>query len=398
MVVREYVRCDTCDTNYILRVGVGIEPFEIHIFDCNVCGLPITVALKSKAPHAHVEPVENVSIVRRQEEEGWTIINLHPNFAFDADDIHANLTFASLAYIEKISPFMRMVPGRHQDVAMQFDIPNATFLWGHIKKILCLRNNELQSKTVEKTIKIYEQQRKKIFSDTVLNNYYDATYNFFYGLFHPKFENLFQPAIGLIQKAKSDFPVEFSNYKKYYLENLKKESHLRYLSIFSDYFKLRTELGQMLIHARINDFDIDNKVVGSRNFEVVKLFYGQAYETLTSQFVIFACMNNILAGRKYDEFQTMTLNKYIKDLDKSQKANPFTALPEFYSFADHLDSALRNGSHHASIWREGPIVKYRSGGTGAEREMNYSRYLYLCNELIIAIAALYLLELKLETM
>ena len=398
MIVREYVRCETCDTNYTLRVGVGIEPCEIHIFDCHVCGLPITIALQSKAPHAYVKPVENVSVINQQDDEGLTIINLHPNFAFDVTEIHADFTFASMSYLNKISPFMRMVPGKCQDVAMQFDIPNATFLWGHIKKILYLRDNESQSKTVIKTIKIYEQERKKIFPDTIIINYYDATFNFFHGLFYPKFENLFTPASSLIEKTKNNFPVEFNNYKNYYLENFKKEGQLKYLSIFSDYFKLRTELGQMLIHARINDFDIDNKVVGSRNFDIVKLFYGQAYETLTSQFVTFACMNNILSGRKYDEFQAMTLNKYIKDLDKSQKANPFAALREFHSFADHLDSALRNGSHHASIWREGSIVKYRSGGTGAKREMNYSRYLYLCNELIIAISALYLLELKLEKM
>ena len=398
MVIRQYVQCATCDEKYMLRVGVGIEPYEIHFFDCIGCDLPITIALQSKAPHAHVKPLENVIAIEEQHDEDVTIINLHPNFAFDVNEINSNLTFASMAYLHKISPFMRMVPGRYQDVARQFDIPNATFLWGHIKKILLLRDKDSKSKIVEKNINIYEQQRRKIFPDTSISNHYQAVYNFFYGLFHPKFENLLNPAQVLVEKAKNDFPDEFEKYKVYYLSNLKRESDQRYISIFNDYFKLRTELCQMLIHARIGDFDIENKVVGSRNFDIVKLFYGQAYETLTSQFVTFACINNILSRRKFDEFMAMNLNKYIKDLEKSKKANPFSGVPEFYSFATHLDSALRNGSHHASIWREGGIVKYKSGGNGAAREMNYSRYLYLCNELIIAISALCLLEMKLEEM
>ena len=398
MVIKEYVQCTTCDEKYMLRVGVGIEPYEIHFFDCIGCDLPITIALQSNALHAHVKPLENVTIIEQQNDDDFTIINLHPNFAFDVDTINADFVFASMAYLQKIAPFMRMVPGVFQDVAQQFDIPNATFLWGHIKKILLLRDQESKARIVEKTIRIYEQQRKKIFPDTSLTDHYQAAYNFFNGLFYPKFEKLLNPAQELFEKAKNNFPEEFKNYKNYYLSNLKKDSDQRYISILSDYFKLRTELCQMLIHARIDDFDIEDKVVGSRNFDIVKLFYGQAYETLTSQFITFSCINNILSGRKFDEFKTMNLNKYIKDLEKSKKANPFTDIHEFHSFATHLDSALRNGSHHASIWRDGVIVKYKSGGTGAEREMNYSRYLYLCNELIIAISALCLLEMNLEKM
>ncbi len=50
----------------------------------------------------------------------------------------------------------------------------------------------------------------------------------------------------------------------------------------------------MLTHARINDQDVSAKLVGSKNFEHTKLFYGQAFETLTSGFVFLACLNNIL--------------------------------------------------------------------------------------------------------
>ena len=152
----------------------------------------------------------------------------------------------------------------------------------------------------------------------------------------------------------------------------------------------------MVVHSRIGDEDVDNKIVGSKSFESVKLYYGQAYESLTSFFVVFACLNNVYLGRAYDQFQSMTLTKYIKDVSKEKKANPFEKTQPFYSFADGLDSRLRNGSHHASIWRDGEKVFYRSGGTGAQRDMPYSRYLHLCNKLTISLAALFIIEVELS--
>ena len=85
----------------------------------------------------------------------------------------------------------------------------------------------------------------------------------------------------------------------------------------------------------------------------------------------------------------------MKDVSKEKKANPFEQIQPFYTFTDGLDSTLRNGSHHASIWRDGEKILYRSGGTGAQREIAYSRYLHLCNKLTISLAALFIIELEL---
>ena len=172
----------------------------------------------------------------------------------------------------------------------------------------------------------------------------------------------------------------------------------QYILTFSDYFKIYTQLSQIVIHARINNEDVDNRIVGSKPFEDVKMYYGQVYETLTSHFIIFACINNIKNGRKFDQFNKMNLNKYIKSVSKDKKANPFKEVKEFSVFADGLISSLRNGSHHASIWRDGNLIFYRSGGTGAQNDITFSRYLHLCNKLTIALTALFRIELLLKNM
>lgn len=399
-VLRGYAYCETCGENYILRAGIGTAKHQLHTFDCISCGIPISVIVRANPPHAHFEPEENV-IIEDNQGENAIVLNLHPFFAFDSDEIHSHLAFPSLLYGAKIEPHLRLVQNKNflgiqsQDIALQFDVPNASNLWITVKNIFLLQEKTGQSKRVEKAIEYYEKQRQKYFLETKVSSSKEVALNFFDSLFYPRIEKLLEPAIKLISLIKDDHPEEFLEFLKFYSENLKAQHLRQYLSIFSDYFKIYSQLSQMVVHSRISDEAVDNKIVGSKSFESVKLYYGQAYESITSFFVIFACLNNIFLGRTYDQFQSMTLSKYMKDVSKEKKANPFEQTQPFYTFTDGLDSTLRNGSHHASIWRDGEKILYRSGGTGAQREIAYSRYLHLCNKLTISLAALFIIELEL---
>lgn len=400
-VLRGYAQCETCGENYILRAGVGTERYQPHTFDCESCGLPISVIVRANPPNAHFEPEENV-IIEDSEGESAVVLNLHPFFAFSIEEVHDLMAFPSLLYGSKIAPYLRLVPNRNflgfqsQDIALQFDVPNASNLWTTVKNIFLLQEGAGQTKRIKKAIEHYEKQRQKYFAETKVSSSKDVAFNFFDSLFYPRLEGLLEPALALIHEIRRKHPQEFTEFLKFYFDILR-EDHLRqYISVFSDYFKIYNQLSQMVVHSRIGDEDVDNKIVGSKSFENVKLYYGQAYESLTGFFVIFACLNNILLGRSYDRFQSMALNKYMKDVSKEKKANPFEQTQPFYAFTDGLDSTLRNGSHHASIWRNGEKIFYRSGGTGAQREIPYSRYLHLCNKLTISLAALFILELELR--
>lgn len=401
VVLRGYARCETCGENYILRAGVGTEKYQLHAFDCKSCGIPISVIVRANPPHAHFEPEENV-IIEDHECENAIIFNLHPFFAFNSDEIHDHKAFPSLSYGSKIEPYLRLVPNKNflgiqtQDIALQFDVPNASNLWTTVKNIFLLEDRTGQDKRSKKAIEYYEKQRQKYFLQTKVSSSKEVAFNFFDSLFYPRLEQILESAIKVIVSLKGNYSEEFSKFLKFYSDNLEAQHRRQYLSIFSDYFKIYNQLSQMVVHSRIGDEDVDDKIVGSKSFENVKLYYGQAYESITSFFVIFACLNNILLGRPFDQFQSMTLSKYIKDVSKEKKANPFEATQPFYTFTDGLDSTLRNGSHHASIWRDGEKIFYRSGGTGAQREIPYSRYLHLCNKLTISLAALFIIELELK--
>ncbi len=124
------------------------------------------------------------------------------------------------------------------------------------------------------------------------------------------------------------------------------------------------------------------------------MFYGNAFEILTSNITVLACLNNILKGRAFDTFNQMDLEKYLT-INKANRANTFKDTKEFYQFTKGLDSTLRYSSHHASMKynKRKRIITYRSGGTGSVKTISYTDYLVKCNEAFISAVALLMLEL-----
>jgi hypothetical protein len=403
-VFRGFVQCKVCGENYILRVGIGGERRQIHSFECKNCEIPISIIVNTGSDSGTwLQPEEN-AIKKERETEDSTIINLHPSFAFDADEINNPLAFPSLSFGEKIYPYLRHSSKqdfegiknsrgvKFENIATQFDLPNAIYLWGVVKNIFLLHEKIGQEKEVSKAIEHYAKQRQKVFSETTANSLKEVTFNFFDSLFYPRFQQILRPATQLINEIRHNHPKEFSDFLIFYQDKLKAQHLRQYLSVFSDYFRIYDQLSQMLVFSRIGDEEVDGKIVGSKSFELTKLYYGQAYESITSVFVVLTCLNNIHLGRNYDQLKTATLSKYINGFKKESKAGPFEDTEAFRVFTEGLDGTIRNGSHHASIWRDGEKILYRSGGTGSQREIAYSRYLHLCNKLTISLSALFFIE------
>ncbi|MEM9215995.1 MAG: hypothetical protein AAGD25_16820 [Cyanobacteria bacterium P01_F01_bin.150] len=292
---------------------------------------------------------KTVTSINHSEEDG-TVINLHPLFTFTKDEIHNRIAFPSLLYVAKITEHLRLLPNsRFQDVERQFNIPNANNLWNTVKNLILLESNNGKRKVINKLIRHYEDQRRIYIPDTQVFSVKEVALNFFDNLFYPRLDQVTEPAMDFIILIKQKYPSKFRDFLLFYLDELQQQHLTQYLLTFSDYFKIYTQLSQIVVHARLGDDEVEDKIVGSKCFEDVKLYYGQVYEVLTSVFIIFACLNNINAGREYNQFERMTLNKYIKNVSKEKKANPFREIQPFSIFTDGLDSTLRNGSHHASI-------------------------------------------------
>lgn len=395
MVAREYAQCTVCLARFVLRVGVGLEDSCTHTFDCPSCHSPITVVAKiGPPPRAWIEVGENA--IQIQADPAITVyVNLHPSIAFRVEDYHSSTIFASFMYLDLIGPHMR-VPEDEQrrDAAIAFEVPQTQRTWQLVSSVLNLTTKGDPAGVLKQQVARYTALRQENQPNFECTTAFKCIASFFDDSFYPAIGNLRYPLKAMITAQAAANALEFNRFAHFYRAELE-ETHLeRYTSIFSDYFRHFSQFRQMLVHARVGDDGVDDLVVGAKSFNDIKLYYGQAYETLTSSYVVLACLNNISKGRRYDEFESMTLKKYINDVEKAKKANPFMEVPALAAFTRFDDSALRNGSHHASIWRQGDVVKYKSGGTGAQHDISYSRYMHQCNGITIALAALFLVELQ----
>jgi len=394
MVIRDYCECKVCGQIYCIRAGVGLETKCEHQFDCPNCHSPIVLFVcMGTPPAAWIEYQENSD--KAQYKEDAIVINLHPSIAFDFQDYHSPIVFASMKLTNLVAPYMRVPEdSRTRDVAQDFELPETKQLWEVVRNVLRLYQVGDPAGVISSQIARYQKNRQKYHEWFRCSTVFKCVASFFDDLMYPAIGNLRQPLRVLITHVRQSNSAELNRFQTYYRSELEKENLARYLSLFDDYISNFDQFRQLYVHARVADDNVDDLIVGAKSFEKVKLFYGQAYETLTSSYVTLACLNNIKQGRPFDVFQSMTLTKYIKDLDKSKKSNAFLMEPCLASFTKWDDSGLRNGSHHASIVRDGEKVKYRSGGTGAERELTYARYLHICNDVAITCAALMLVELQ----
>lgn len=220
-------------------------------------------------------------------------------------------------------------------------------------------------------------------------SYLTILHYFLYKLHYPLAPDIATPIITELKRLNSEGKLD-----EFYKGKLKIENFQRYIKILSTLMPNRDHFGKLIYYARISHDEIDDLIISSKNFDSIKNYYGDAYETLTSNMTILACINNILDGRNFDQFKSMNLNKYIKDVSKENKSNPFKDNPLMAPFCENdLESTIRNGSHHASIWHDGEIIKYRSGGTGAEKDISYTKFVHLCNKLTIKIVASWFIEI-----
>jgi hypothetical protein len=126
--------------------------------------------------------------------------------------------------------------------------------------------------------------------------------------------------------------------------------------------------------------------------------YGNLFEGFTSLIELPVLLNNLLQGRKHDEFAQLTLTGYRR-LDKASRCNPFSSTPAFFVLCEEADNQLRNASHHGGIKFEPSTqtISYRAGkgGTGDEQSMAYAEYLTRCVRLFLQILTVLRMELML---
>lgn len=385
MILRHYINCDTCNHAHTLRIQVGGEPYQEHSFSCVECGEEIIIGMHCYPDTGSVN-VKEVENARLGDKEG-SIVNLSPWFPIQSDDLHRDLAFPSIEHIKAIAKEQLKLASL-EDILNSSNKTSLSEAWGIIKKGWSLTNKERDL--------LAKEQLKKY-----LATGYDGPielnsilFDFCLSLLSPNKINLFKDAAELRKSILTTHKQEYERFKNYYKENIKNDNLLRYFNVYSEYFKSFNDFSQTLTFHQYGIELPDDFVASSYAFDKTKLFYGNAYEALTSNIVVLACLNNISKNRNFETFEQMNLSKYLT-INKANRANPFQDIPEFLAITDCLDSTLRNASHHGSsaLSGDGKTIHYQSGGTGARRSISYKQYIDKCNDIMLSSSALLAIEL-----
>lgn len=407
MTNRLEICCDTCKHGITLRIGLGTQKIQNISFQCPKCKQKISIELsidKSKLPYQpHYRAIENC--VFEKGEGVPTLINIHTEMIYPKDLINEETLMPSLAVTSNLyehakkNGFFKPVKSVGffgTEVLNVFDSiggdSNLLEDWLVIKKAYSLYDSGMPE-LMKSELSKYSRVDKVYVQSSLL---YSIIFDFLYRFISPN-DFLYHELKKNFSKAKQQ-KVEFKNFKNFYQAYLQNLHWKNYIDILDEYFDNFSEFNRLLVNSKIElhpDTGTES-VFCPTNFDDVKMFYGNAYEYITTHLTTFACVNNILNKREYDEFENMTLKKFT-ELNKDSRLNPLKNNVSFNLFINNIESTLRNASHHKWFYidTDNPgYLMYRSGGTGAVHKISYIDYIYKSNLLMMKVAIMAMLEIK----
>ena len=387
MVVREYAACEECGTGHTLRIGMGAEPVQKHQFACTYCGLEMGLKV-TMGKSIEFGP----NAVRTTPKDGAPIINLHPDFVFDRAEIGSEKAFPSLEQGARMI-MAAMAARRRAGLPEDYDphpMPRLTEEWDALRAAWSLSRN---GRTVLANKRMKKFLETKPYPEPP-GSLADWLFQFAARLVQPAFEAHFKSLFVELQKAVEN--KDFERFTLYYGDKLSAAHGRRYFDLMRAYLGVFSELSQ--VHrAASSGIEITEKhAVASTDFDKTRMLYGNSFEAFSSNVEVLAMLNNLIAGRRFDEFEKLTFDAYSK-LDKGSRFGPLAGNAAFAAICEEADNQLRNASHHDGITfnRASGEIVYRSGkgGQGEERSIGYARYLAKCARLFIQAMLLFRLEI-----
>lgn len=403
MIIRYALKCETCQEPHTVRIGMGHDATQIHKFACRGCSEEIALRMDLDHPNLgwKVECVDNCEPIL--EVAGAPIVYVDANFVIPPDQQGVDMTFPRFPHMHAMyeaskqarpSRVSELVP-RTNPTLRPYRPPDYGAEWKLLRKAWSLARNG-QKKLSEEQIAAASAEFYP--PEHAVEDMQNWLWRLTTLLCSPSYEPLFDAAIEQGIEPLRGSPL-WGDFAPFY-GSVSEERGRRYFDLMKDFFNSFSEFSQVYFFV-IRGLPIpEDQHTTSTDFEAVKMFYGSAYEQFTLLIEYLAMLNNMLAGRRYDAFKTMTLDKY-RELDRPGRSGPFRDNAAFMALCAEADNQLRNASHHELFVFDpcDQIIRWRSGkgGMGAKRSISYATYLERCVRLFLQAMTLFRIELVVAT-
>lgn len=394
MIVRSSFRCLTCGKIHTVRIGLGQDDYQEHRFPCTACQEPMAIAVHVDYEKAgtKLEALENAELTL--EVEGAAIVNVDANFIIPKELRHKDKVFPRLSQMhamwqaaEKAGYVPRLAA--HLNQQRPFRRPDFLAEWRLLKKAWSLRRNGHDKLSDRKRAEASET----FYAEDPLDSFDDWLWRFLLSLCQPAFTARFTNALAQVKPSLGR--PEFRRFLVAY-DALSAERGGRYFDLMRSYFSAYSDFSQVLFLITQGVTVPETDAASTISFDATRMFYGNAFETFSSSVDILAYINNILEGRPFDTFKTLTREKYLT-LDKASRCNAFADNPSFSALCGEFDNQIRNASHHGEFKLDNATqaIKYRAGkgGTGHEQTIYYVSYIARSTTLFLQCMTLFQIEI-----
>jgi len=375
---------------------MGHETRQTHRFPCVNCGEDMVVALNvDYQALAHwTEAVENAEFA--DEVPDAPIMNVDANFIVPENERHADFAFPRLTQLRE----RNKVAEKHGSLISLADVPPGMLgqrpyrrpdyaeEWHLLRKAWSLHRRGRDHLARQKL----EAASALLYKADPLHDLLDWLWRFVLFIGQPHYEAPFRAAIEVIRPLLRK--PEFADFVAYY-NGIASDRGDRYFELMKAYFEDYGDFGQVHFHVAKGLEVPGGNVASSVDFDATRMFYGNTFEAFASSVDILAYLNNMLAGRPFNQFEKLTQKEYLK-LDKASRFDAFAGVSAFAALCEERDNQLRNASHHGGMKldHKTQMIRYRAGkgGSGVEQRVGYATYLARSAKLFLQAMTLLRLE------
>lgn len=375
---------------------MGHEIAHTYRFPCTECGeeMAVTLHVDYQDVSTWVDETENAEPI--QEDENCKVLNIHANFVIPEEQRHTDMAFPHLPLMAEMAE-RGMKAGSvisAKDAILRsnerpFRRPDFDAEWKLLKKSWSLHRRGKHKLSV----RLISEASAEFYANDPLKDIADWIWRFCLFSTGIDYEPKLRAAMEVVKAPLNDGRL---NDVLKDLDSSATERGEQFYSIVRDYFSAWSEFSQ--VHFSVGSgVETDGLSAKTASFASTQMYYGNAFETFGSLVDMLTMINNVLAGRNFDQLSQISLAEY-RASDKGKRFDAPAQNEAFGALCTERDNQLRNSSHHRELQYDQAtdMVRYNvgKGGAGGSREITYAEYLTKCSRLhhqIIVLLRMHLL-------